>query len=290
MLIHRMMGICNPPTNRGRQARPGLDPLKLALLLPAALSLSCAKPDRIAPEAGQEPRLIWSPPAPYPPTMFDRGVRGKVVVQAIVDSTGRVEPATIEVISATSPEFEQPAVEMVRNSRFTPARSGTRALSRLVQVPVTFDMKRESGVSAADSAAAAARASQGESAVRRGDIAGALAAYTTALNLDPRLNKSLEFWYRLCWDGSLWNSAADVMFACEQAVALEPLSERTREARGLARAMTGDYEGATEDLEQSAACASTAEDREQLRGWIETLRSGRNPFTEDVLRALRQGT
>jgi TonB family protein len=282
------LGIDNPHTNRGRWPCQYLDPLKLALLFPAALSLACAKPARLPPEAGQPPRLIWSPPVAYPPTMFDRGVRGRVLVQAMVDSTGRVEPATIEVVRATRPEFERPAVDMVRNSRFTPARSGTRALRRLVQVPVAFDMRRASRVSSADSAAAAARASQGETAARRGNITDAMMHYSAALGLDPRLNKSVEFWYTLCWHGTLWHHAADVMFACEQAVMLEPLSEKTREARGLARAITGDYEGAIEDLEESAARTATAAASEQRRGWIRALKLGQDPFTEDLLRALRQ--
>jgi TonB family protein len=222
--------------------------------------------------------------------MFDRGVEGRVVVQAMVDSTGRVESGTIEVVSATRQEFERPAIDMVQNSRFNPARSDTRALRRLVRVPVTFDLKRRSRVTSADSAAAAARALEGESLARRGNITDALTAYSAALSLDARLNGSLQFWYELCWHGSLWGNAEDVMFACEQAVALKPLLASTREARGLARAMTSDYAGAIEDFEQSAARATTSEERAQRLSWIATLRSGRNPFTEEVLRTLRRRT
>jgi TonB family protein len=224
--------------------------------------------------------------------MFEGNMEGRVVVQAMVDSTGRVEPSTIEVVSATRPEFERPAVDMVLNSRFTPTpgRSGTRALRWQVSVPVVFDLNRGRAVGSADSAAAAALASEGASLARRGNITDAQTAYSAALGIDTRLNGSLQFWYALCWHGSLWGYAEDIMFACEQAVALEPLLANPREARGLARAMTSDYAGAIEDLGQSAARATTSEERAQRLSWIGTLRSGQNPFTEEVLRALRRRT
>lgn len=40
-----------------------------------------------------------------------------------------------------------------------------------------------------------------------------------------------------------------VMFACEKAVKLAPDNGIFRESRGLARALTGDYKGATPDFE-----------------------------------------
>jgi TonB family protein len=277
-------------TSRGRWPRPYLRPLELGLLFPVVLSLSCTKLEQVDPYNGMAPQLIWSPPMAYPPTMFEGDVEGRVVVQAMVDTMGRVEANTIEVVSATRPEFERPAITMLRNSRFTPGRTGTHALRWKVRVPVVFDLKRGLGVGSADSAAAAALAFEGESLARRGNISDAQTAYSAALELDSQLNGSLQFWYALCWHGSLWGNADDVMFACEQAVALDPLLANPREARGLARALTSDYAGAIEDLEQSAARANTGEEKAQRLSWVETLRSGQNPFTEDVLRALRRRT
>ncbi|UCG88403.1 MAG: energy transducer TonB, partial [Gemmatimonadota bacterium] len=224
MLFHNALGTGSPRMTSECWRRLNLRPLELGLLFSAVLSLSCAKSEQVDPDAGLAPQLIWSPPVAYPPTMFDRGMEGRVVVQAVVDSTGRVEPGTIEVISATRPEFERPAVDMVRHSRFTPAQSDTQPLRRLVRVPVTFDLRRGSRVGSADSAAAAALASQGEALARQGMIAEAMTAYSQALGLDIRLNGSAQFWYGLCWHGTLRDYAADVMFACHQAVALDPRS------------------------------------------------------------------
>jgi TonB family protein len=220
--------------------------------------------------------------------MFEAGVEGRVVLQAMIDSTGRVDPTTIKVVSATRSEFEQPAIDMLRNSLFTPSRTGTRAVPIQVRLPITFDLKRAYWVGSADSATAAALATEGASLARQGSVEGALTAYSEALGLDARLNLSVGLWHGLCWHGSLWGHAEDVMFACEHAVDLEPRKPHTREARGVARAMTFDYTGAIEDLERSAARALTSERRAERLGWIETLESGLNPFTEDVRRALRQ--
>jgi TonB family protein len=219
--------------------------------------------------------------------MFDRGVEGRVVVQAMVDSTGRVESGSIEVVRATRFEFERPAIDMVQHSRFSPARTDGRTLRRLVRVPVRFDLEGRLRVTAADSAAAAARALAGETLARQGDIINALTAYSEALGLNVELNGSHQFWRGVCWHGTLGGNAAEVIFACDQAVALEPDAASTRDARGLARAMIGDYAGAMEDLEQSAARATTTEARDERLSWIATLRSGQNPFTEEVLRTLR---
>ena len=280
----------SPDTSSGRWSRSHLRPLCLAPLLPAVLSLSCAKTEQVAPEAGLPPQLAWTPPLAYPPAMFETGVEGRVVLEAIVDSTGRVEPSTIEVVSTTRSEFEQPAIDMLRNSRFTPSRTGARAVRIQVRLPVVFDLKRASNVDSADSAAAAALATEGASLARQGNVDDALTAYSEALGLDARLNRSVGLWHGLCWHGSLWGYAENVMFACKHAVELEPLMPHTREARGLARAMTSDYAGAIEDLEQSAARALTSDERVERIGWIGSLKSGKNPFTEDVLRALRQRT
>ncbi|WP_306558131.1 tetratricopeptide repeat protein [Nostoc sp. 'Peltigera malacea cyanobiont' DB3992] len=62
-------------------------------------------------------------------------------------------------------------------------------------------------------------------------------------------------WNTLCWGGSLQKQAADVLPACDKAVALAPEDSRIRDSRGLARALTGDTQGAIEDFEAYIAQA-----------------------------------
>ena len=141
-----------------------------------------------------------------------------------------------------------------------------------------------------DSAEAAEFAAQAEALARLGNIENALAVYAAAQNIDGRLSGSFEFWYGLCWYGSLWGYAAEVLLACDQALALEPRLASAREARGLARAMLSDYAGAIFDLEESAELAAAEQERVEREAWLRSLRAGQNPFTEEVLARLRERT
>ena len=78
------------------------------------------------------------------------------------------------------------------------------------------------------------------------------------------------------------------MTACEQAVALAPDNGDIRDSRGLARALTGDVAGAIADFQTYVAWTSDEQLRAQRQGWIEALRRGENPFTPEVLEALRR--
>ncbi len=111
-----------------------------------------------------------------------------------------------------------------------------------------------------------------------------LATFRRLAELDP---DNAGYWNTLCWNGSLLGHAGDVMTACEQAVALAPDNGNVRDSRGLARALTGDLAGAIVDFEAFVAGTSNNEARTQRLGWIEALRRGENPFTAEVLEALR---
>jgi tetratricopeptide (TPR) repeat protein len=131
---------------------------------------------------------------------------------------------------------------------------------------------------------------------KRGEVRKAVDAYAKAQNIDPELQIPAGIWNELCWFGSLWGHGADVMYACEQAVALRPKDGIIRDSRGFARALTGDLKGAIEDFQ---AFIDEAEDwplektdwkTEKLRRrrWIDQLRAGKNPVTPDELREIRR--
>ena len=81
--------------------------------------------------------------------------------------------------------------------------------------------------------------------------------------------------------------AAEVMAACEQAVALVPDNGGARDSRGLARALTGDVAGAIDDFEAYVAWTGNDRARAQRQDWIVVLWSGENPFTAELLERLR---
>jgi regulator of sirC expression with transglutaminase-like and TPR domain len=77
------------------------------------------------------------------------------------------------------------------------------------------------------------------------------------------------------------------MFACEKAVKLAPNNGDIRDSRGLARALTGDYEGAISDFEAYIAQAKDKKIKAQRQGWVKALRAAQNPFTKEVLKKLQ---
>ncbi|MCJ8281611.1 MAG: ribosome assembly protein 4, partial [Rivularia sp. ALOHA_DT_140] len=129
---------------------------------------------------------------------------------------------------------------------------------------------------------------EGREFAREGEIKEAITAYNQAIKINPKLQVSPRDWNKLCWYGSLYDYPTEVMFACEKAVALAPLDEDIIDSRGLARALTGDYQGAIEDFEIFVNQAYNNEKKLQRQAWIQELRDGKNPFTEEVIAKLRR--
>jgi WD40 repeat protein len=132
---------------------------------------------------------------------------------------------------------------------------------------------------------------EGEALARTGHIESAAAKYAEAQTLDPTLEISASTWNTLCWFGSLWGDAADVMDTCERAVRLAPADGAMRDSRGLARALAGDYPGAIEDfrffVEWSKEVGKYEQYGSKREAWIAELKAGRNPFDAATLEALR---
>ena len=97
---------------------------------------------------------------------------------------------------------------------------------------------------------------------------------------DSHLNNSI------CWRGSLDGYAGIVLPACEYGVRLSPSSYSIIDSRGLARALTGDYEGAIEDFKYFVDLSPNEAWVSQRRSWIAELEAGRNPFDAATLKLL----
>jgi len=123
-----------------------------------------------------------------------------------------------------------------------------------------------------------------------GQVRKAFAAYEQAQTLDPELSISSSDWDRLCWNGSLFGKAVEVIEACERAVDLDPGSglygkgeQYPQESRGLARAMTGNIKGAIEDFEIVIERSNDERMKARYQRYIEVLRAGSDPFTEEEI-------
>ncbi len=134
--------------------------------------------------------------------------------------------------------------------------------------------------------AAEALVGKGSLLVRQSKVKDAIAAYTGAEKLHPTLKIPAKPWNTLCWFGSLWKQAGEVMFACERAVQLEPENWRIRESRGVARAMTGNIDGAIEDFQEFIKKTSDPMQKSQRQRWVDVLRAGQDPFTDEEIKTL----
>ncbi|MGB3221058.1 MAG: tetratricopeptide repeat protein [Anaerolineae bacterium] len=144
---------------------------------------------------------------------------------------------------------------------------------------------------------ASALVEQGRVLAEQGAISDAVAKFEEALALDPSLDTDpevAEAWNAFCWFGATWNQAALVLDACETAVKLAPEDGGIRDSRGLARALTGNVQGAIEDFEFVLEWAKTeglGEEFIQLRTqWVEALAAGQDPkviFDAATLEGLR---
>jgi TonB family protein len=84
------------------------------------------------------PHLTAGPAVSYPASLLLARVSGRVVVEAVIDTTGMVEEGSIRVIESTDPRFNDAAKGYARGARFAPGRVAGRAVRVRFQIPVDF--------------------------------------------------------------------------------------------------------------------------------------------------------
>jgi protein TonB len=90
----------------------------------------------------EEPPQALSGPLPlYPELLRVAGIQGGVVFEAIVDTTGRIEPGSLTLISTTHPGFVASARQALLATLFRPARVGGRAVRVQVRLPIEFTLR-----------------------------------------------------------------------------------------------------------------------------------------------------
>ncbi|MGK7957225.1 MAG: caspase family protein [Crocosphaera sp.] len=100
-------------------------------------------------------------------------------------------------------------------------------------------------------------------------------------------------WNQLCRFGSIYGYAKDVLFACEKAVNNASAQDKTswQDSRGLARALTGDRQGAIEDFQDYVDDESRDKKYTNKRKkWIEAMERGDkidDIFTKEILKDLK---
>ncbi|MGI8503599.1 MAG: hypothetical protein ACR2LR_21080, partial [Hassallia sp.] len=130
----------------------------------------------------------------------------------------------------------------------------------------------------------AALIEEAEEQLKQDEYSKALAVYKKIENLNPTKENLAKSWDSLCWQGSLQGYVKNVVNdACEKAVKLAPNNASIRDSRGLARALTGNFQGAIEDFQIFIESTNDPEEKKKRESWVKDLQAGNNPFTPEVL-------
>lgn len=88
----------------------------------------------------EKPSLLSAPPPAYPALLKQAGIQGRVLLRAIVDTTGRVEPASVKILQSPNPGFDQPTREWLMKALFRPARMHGQAVRTFINLPVDYSI------------------------------------------------------------------------------------------------------------------------------------------------------
>jgi WD40 repeat protein/tetratricopeptide (TPR) repeat protein len=133
----------------------------------------------------------------------------------------------------------------------------------------------------ARSLVAQGRVTAGEMLVRRGQVTEAIQAYDQAQKTDPSLVIEASSWNELCWYGTLWGHARDVMPDCQQAVSDKNIAGiwNYEDSLGVALALTGKGDEALGKFLTFAFKTSNQSNGQRRLDWIRSLGKGKNPLT-----------
>ncbi len=112
---------------------------------PSDSELASLKPDQdqvfMESVVEERPEILSGPPLSYPDLLRQAGVQGRVLVQAIIDTSGRTEPRSVRIIQSPNPGFDEPARDYVLGAMFRPARIHGRAVRVLVNLPIDYKIR-----------------------------------------------------------------------------------------------------------------------------------------------------
>ncbi len=86
----------------------------------------------------EKPALLSAPPTTYPEILRQAGIKGRVMLYAVIDTTGRVEPNSVKVLKSPSPAFNEPTKQWVLKALFRPARVHGHAVRVFISLPVDY--------------------------------------------------------------------------------------------------------------------------------------------------------
>ena len=87
-------------------------------------------------------RIVTTAKPRYPESLRQTGIEGTVVVRFTVDTSGRVDAKSAQIISSTHRLFSQAVLEALGGFRFKAAEVGGRRVAALAEMPFEFRISK----------------------------------------------------------------------------------------------------------------------------------------------------
>jgi WD40 repeat protein len=129
--------------------------------------------------------------------------------------------------------------------------------------------------------------SEAIAALNQNNIKLAFQKYQKSIALNSQLNISVDNLDKFCRKAALNQFAKEILPVCDTAVKLAPEDGGIRESRALARALTGNFNGAVEDFQKYVEWSNDEEAIAKRKDWIKSLKVGKNPLTPAELKRLQ---
>ena len=83
-----------------------------------------------------------NPPPRYPDVLRRSAVKGGVVIEVVIDTTGRADMTSVRIVSSDHPLFTDAVLEALPRARFLPAESGGRKVRMWAVQSFVFEIDR----------------------------------------------------------------------------------------------------------------------------------------------------
>jgi WD40 repeat protein len=122
---------------------------------------------------------------------------------------------------------------------------------------------------------------EGRALAKSGRLVEAMKDYDNAQKVDPNLRVDATSLNVLCWWGSLWGHASDVIAKCREAVQLAPHDSNIGDSLGVALTITGSPQDAIPYFEKFALDPNSNKTHAARRKtWLPLLKRGENPVND----------
>lgn len=89
----------------------------------------------------EKPERLSGPDPVFPELLKQARIQGQVLVEVVIDTTGRAELTTFKIVKSPNPGFDQAVRASVQRTLFRPARVHGRAVRVLVRIPYNFVLR-----------------------------------------------------------------------------------------------------------------------------------------------------